>query len=57
MSVSIAEVITAGGYDLSTLEDSLWLLSQQDQLGELVERAREIVEEYELRQNPESGNW
>jgi len=53
MSVSIAEVITAGGYDLSTLEDSLWLLSQQDQLGELVERAREIVEEYELRQNPE----
>ncbi len=47
MSVSIDEVISAGGYDLSTLEDSQWLLLQQKQFEELVEKAQAIVDKAE----------
>ena len=51
MSVSIREVLEdAGvGYDLSTLEDSYWLLSQVKEFEELVEKAQEIVDEEEAR--------
>lgn len=43
MSVSLATVISAGGYDLSTLEDAQWLLSKQSEFDELVEAAEEVV--------------
>ncbi len=47
MSVSLLEVIEAGGYDLGTKEDAIWLLSKQTEFKELVEQAEELVEEQE----------
>ena len=44
MSVSLLEVIEAGGYDLSTKEDAIWLLSKQTEFEELVEQAEELIE-------------
>lgn len=45
--VSIKEVIEAGGYDLTTLEDAQWLLSQESNFDDLIEQAEELVEESE----------
>jgi hypothetical protein len=47
MSVSLLEVIEAAGYDLTTKEDCLWLLSKQHEFEELIEQAEEITEEDE----------
>lgn len=44
MSVSLREVIEAGGYDLETVEDAEWLLSKENEFDELIERAEAIVE-------------
>lgn len=44
MSVSLLEVIEAGGYNLSTKEDALWLLSKQNEFDQLVEEAQELVD-------------
>jgi len=41
MSVSLLEVIESGGYDLSTKDDCLWLLSKQSEFEELIEQAEE----------------
>lgn len=52
--VSLLEVIEAGGYDLSTLEDANWLLSKQSEFDELVTQAEAIVntaEEAELAES------
>jgi hypothetical protein len=49
MSVSLLEVIEAGGYDLDTKEDANWLLSKQQEFEELIEQAEIVMEEeYEL---------
>lgn len=45
MSVSLLEVIEAGGYDLSTREDCIWLLSKVNEFEELIAAAEEKVEE------------
>lgn len=45
MSVSLLEVIEAGGYDLTTKEDATWLLSKRSEFDELVEKAEELTEE------------
>jgi hypothetical protein len=47
MSVSLLEVIEAGGYDLTTKEDALWFLSKQSEFEQLVEQAEELVESEE----------
>ena len=44
MSVTITEVIEAGGYDLKTIEDAEWLISQENQFNELLDKAKELVE-------------
>ena len=44
MSVSLLEVIEAGGYDLTTVEDANWLLSKQSEFDELIEQAQEVVD-------------
>ena len=44
MSVSLLEVIEAGGYDLSTREDALWLTSKRNEFDELIEAAEELLE-------------
>lgn len=40
MSVSLLEVIEAGGYDLTTVEDANWLLSKQSEFEELIDRRK-----------------
>ncbi len=47
MSVSLREVIEAGGYDLSTVEDAEWLLSVQNEAEELFEEAQDLVDSEE----------
>jgi len=47
MSVSILEVIEAGGYNLSEEEDARWLLSQVNQFEELVTKAEDLIEKIE----------
>ena len=44
MSVSLIEVIEAGGYDVTTYEDALWLLSKQSEFDELIEQAEEVID-------------
>ena len=51
MSVSLLEVIEAGGYDLSTPEDAAWLISQVNQFEELVEEAEDMLEAIEEAEN------
>lgn len=50
MSVSIREVIEAGGYDLTTLDDARWLVSQEAEFDELIEQAEELIEEAESKE-------
>ena len=47
MSTSIAEVIAAGGYDLTTEQDARWLVSQVNQFEELVTKAEDLIEKIE----------
>ena len=47
MSVSLLEVIEHGGYDLTTKEDSIWLLSKRNEFEELIEQAEELTESEE----------
>ena len=54
MSVSLLEVIEAAGYNLSTLEDANWLISQVQQFEELVEAAENFFEEESNRELAES---
>lgn len=51
MSVSLLEVIEAGGYDLSTVEDANWLLAQKAEFEELIEKAEQLIEESEEENN------
>ena len=51
MSVSLLEVIEAGGYDLSTEEDARWLLAQVNQFEELVTKAEDLIEKIEETEN------
>ena len=44
MSVSLLEVIEAGGYDITTYDDANWLLSKQSEFEELIEQAQEVVD-------------
>lgn len=50
MSVSLAEVIEHGGYDLTTLEDARWLVSKQSEFEQLVEEAEETIERLEAEE-------
>ena len=47
MGVSIREVIEAGGYDLTEVEDARWLLSKQSEFEHLIEEAKTVIEQYE----------
>ena len=47
MSVSLLEVIEAAGYDITTKEDALWLLSKQREFSELVEQCNDLLEKIE----------
>lgn len=46
MSVSLLEVIEHGGYDLSTKEDAIWLLSKRSEFEELIKKAEAVLEEF-----------
>ena len=47
MSTSISEVIESGGYDLSTKDGCEWLIAQEDEFDELLEKAEETIERLE----------
>lgn len=47
MSVSLLEVIESAGYDLNILGDFVWLLSKESEFYELMEQAKERLEEEE----------
>jgi len=51
MSVSLREVIEAGGYDLTTIDDARWLVGKQSEFEELVEEAEETIEKLEAEQD------
>lgn len=51
MSVNIREVIEAGGYDLTKLDDARWLVSQEAEFDELIEQAEDMIEEAELAES------
>lgn len=56
MSVNLQEVIEAGGYDLTTVDDSIWLLAQRNEFEFLIEQAEEVIEkaqEYQDELNQE----
>lgn len=42
MSVSLEEVINAGGYNLNDIEDARWLLGKKEEFEELIEKAEEL---------------
>ena len=44
MSVTITVVVEAGGYDLKTIEDAKWIISQENKFNELLDKAKEIIE-------------
>jgi len=44
MGVLLQEVIEAGGYDLNTYEDAIWLLSKRNEFEELVDQAQALVD-------------
>lgn len=44
MSVSLYEVISSAGYDLTTPEGANWLLAQRNQFESLVESAESVIE-------------
>lgn len=54
MSVSLLEVIEAGGYDLNTVKDANWLLSVKEEFEELAEKAEATIEKAELEAELES---
>ena len=43
--ISLQEVIESSGYNLDTLEDSIWLLSKQNEFAELVARAELVIDQ------------
>lgn len=45
--VTLLEVIEAGGYDLTEVEDARWLLSKQSEFERLVEDAETVIDQYE----------
>ena len=45
MSVSILEVIESAGYDLTTLEDAKWLVSQAKEFEELLDKAHFMIDQ------------
>ena len=51
MSISLLEVIEAGGYDMNTIEDCEWLVSKQSEFEELITRAENLIEKHESIEN------
>lgn len=45
MSMSLLEVIEAGGYDLSKKEDAIWFLGVRSEFEELVTEAEETIDQ------------
>ena len=47
MSTSLSEVISAGGFDLTKVEDAKWLVAQVNQFEDMIEAAENLIEEAE----------
>lgn len=57
MSVSLLEVIEHSGYDLTTVEDARWLLSNRTEFEHLIEEAEALVEEAEEAERQEDDDY
>ena len=57
MSVSLREVIEAGGYDLTAKDDIIWLLSKQDEFNDLIEEAEDRLEQIEEEEENDTSRW
>ena len=48
MSVTLQEVLEHAGFDITNnIDDAEWLLSQQDEFEDLIEKAETLIEESE----------
>lgn len=47
MSVSLLQVIEYSGYDITTKDDAIWLVSKQSEFEELIEQAQETIDQSE----------
>ena len=47
MSLRLRKVIEVGGYDLTTKDDIIWLLSKRDEVNDLFEEAEDRLEQIE----------
>ncbi len=56
MSVSLLEALEGSGYNFDLREDCEWLVSKQSEFEELIEKAQETIEGYELTEEIESGD-
>ena len=56
MSVSLREVIEAGGYDLTTIEDARWLLSKRSEWDDLIDEAENLVMRYDDSEEDEDDD-
>ena len=56
MSVSLLEALEGSGYNFYLREDCEWLVSKQSEFEELIEKAQETIEGYELTEEIESGD-
>lgn len=54
MSVSIQEVIEAGGYDLTNYEDCKWLVSKQREFAELIEKAEQLIDAQDEKESEQA---
>lgn len=54
MSVSLREVIEAGGYDLATIADAEWLIGQEKAFDDLLDEAKQLVDDEEERWSDEN---
>ncbi len=47
MSVTLQEVIEAAGYDLTTKEDIIWLLSKESEFNDLIDSVNDLLDAIE----------
>ena len=51
MSVSLLEVIEAGGYNIDDIDDAKWLQSKKVEFESLIEQVEETIEKHEEQED------
>ena len=42
--ITLLDLIEQSGYDITTKQDAIWLLSKQNEFEELIEKAQDLVD-------------